>query len=70
MLPPLFDPSPGSPEAKDLIDSLWEALRRSEAKRIVAHSTLGAHIRFCTLRQISDVHRSSGKKMNEPLGGL
>ena len=30
MLPPLFDPSPGFPEAKGQIDSLSVALRRSE----------------------------------------
>ena len=44
MLPPLFDPSPGFPEAKGLIDSLSAALRQSEAKRIVALSTIGAHV--------------------------
>ena len=44
MLPPLFDPSPGFPEAKGLIDSLSVALRQSEAKRIVALSTIGAHV--------------------------
>jgi NAD(P)H dehydrogenase (quinone) len=43
-LPPLFDPSPGFPEAKGQIDSLSVALRRSEAKRIVALSTIGAHV--------------------------
>ena len=44
MLPPLFDPSPGFPEAKGLIDSLSVSLRQSEAKRIVALSTIGAHV--------------------------
>jgi len=44
MLPPLFDPSPGFPEAKGLIDSLSAALRQSKAKRIVALSTIGAHV--------------------------
>ena len=44
MLPPLFDPSPGFPEANAQIDSLSAALRQSEAKRIVALSTIGAHV--------------------------
>ena len=44
MLPPLFDPSPGFPEAKGLIESLSAALRQSGAKRIVALSTIGAHV--------------------------
>ncbi len=43
MLPPLFDPSPGFPEAKGLIASLSVALRQSGAKRVVALSTIGAH---------------------------
>ena len=43
-LPPLFDPSPGFPEAKGQIGSLSVALRQSEAKRIVALSTIGAHL--------------------------
>jgi uncharacterized protein YbjT (DUF2867 family) len=44
MLPPLFDPSAGFPEAKGLIDSLSAALRQSKAKRIVALSTIGAQV--------------------------
>lgn len=44
MLPPIFDPLPGFPEAKGLIDSLSVALRQSETKRIVALSTIGAHV--------------------------
>jgi uncharacterized protein YbjT (DUF2867 family) len=44
MLPPLFDPSPGFPETRGQIDSLSLALRQLEAKRIVALSTIGAHV--------------------------
>ncbi len=44
MLPPLFDPSPGFLEAKGQIGSLSVALRQSEAKRIVALSTIGAQV--------------------------
>src|SRR6202021_506722 len=44
MLPPLFDPSPGFPEAKGLIDTLSIALRQSQPKRIVALSTIGAQV--------------------------
>src|ERR1700683_503771 len=44
MLPPLFDPSPGFPEAKGLIDSLSLAFRQWEAKRIVALLQIGAHV--------------------------
>ncbi len=42
MLPPVFDPTPGFPEATRLIDSLREALVRSKPARVVALSTIGA----------------------------
>ena len=42
MLPPIFDPSPGFPEAAAMIASLREALRQSEPGRIVVLSTIGA----------------------------
>ena len=42
MLPPMFDPSPGFPEAAAMIASLGDALRRSAPGRIVALSTIGA----------------------------
>jgi len=42
MLPPIFDPSPGLPEAGALIATLCEALRNGAPKRVVALSTIGA----------------------------
>jgi uncharacterized protein YbjT (DUF2867 family) len=42
MLPPIFDPSPGLPEAGALIATLCEALKNGAPKRIVALSTIGA----------------------------
>jgi uncharacterized protein YbjT (DUF2867 family) len=42
MLPPIFDPSPGLPEAGALIATLCEALRNGAPKRVVALSTVGA----------------------------
>jgi uncharacterized protein YbjT (DUF2867 family) len=42
MLPPVFDPSPGFPEATGFINPLRAALARAKPARIVALSTIGA----------------------------
>jgi NAD(P)H dehydrogenase (quinone) len=42
MLPPVFDPSPGFPEATPLIDSLSTALARAKPSKAVVLSTIGA----------------------------
>jgi NAD(P)H dehydrogenase (quinone) len=42
MLPPVFDPSPGFPEAMAFINPLSEALARAKPARVVALSTVGA----------------------------
>jgi NAD(P)H dehydrogenase (quinone) len=42
MLPPVFDPAPGFPEATGLINSLSVALARARPSRVVALSTVGA----------------------------
>jgi uncharacterized protein YbjT (DUF2867 family) len=42
MLPPVFDPAPGFPEARGFIEPLRTALAKAKPKRIVALSTIGA----------------------------
>jgi NAD(P)H dehydrogenase (quinone) len=42
MLPPVFDPTPGFPEAMSFIDPLRAALARAKPARVVALSTIGA----------------------------
>ena len=42
MLPPVFDPSPGFPEAMGFIESLTTALARAKPAKVVALSTVGA----------------------------
>jgi NAD(P)H dehydrogenase (quinone) len=44
MLPPLFDPAPGFPEARAFISSLRAAIDAGRSGRIVALSTIGADI--------------------------
>jgi uncharacterized protein YbjT (DUF2867 family) len=42
MLPPVFDPAPGFPEATALIDSMRTALADAKTSKVVALSTVGA----------------------------
>jgi len=42
MVPPVFDPEPGFPEAMAFINPLREALARAKPARVVALSTVGA----------------------------
>jgi uncharacterized protein YbjT (DUF2867 family) len=42
MLPPIFDPTPGFPEARKFIASMHTALAAAKPKRVVALSTIGA----------------------------
>src|SRR5580700_466144 len=42
LLPPIFDPAPGFPEATAFIDTLCTALVRAKCPRVVALSSIGA----------------------------
>jgi NAD(P)H dehydrogenase (quinone) len=42
MLPPVFDPSPGFPEAREFIASMYTALAKGKPKKVVVLSTIGA----------------------------
>ena len=44
MLPPLFDPAPGFPEAKAMIAILRAALDQARPGKVVALSTIGAGV--------------------------
>ena len=45
LLPPIFDPAPGYPEANGLIESFRTALARARPDKVVALSTIGADAR-------------------------
>jgi uncharacterized protein YbjT (DUF2867 family) len=49
MLPPLFDPSPGFPEARAIIAALRSALERAHPPKVVCLSTIGAQARRLSL---------------------
>jgi uncharacterized protein YbjT (DUF2867 family) len=42
MLPPVFDPTPGFPEARGYIAAMYAALAEAKPKKVVALSTIGA----------------------------
>jgi NAD(P)H dehydrogenase (quinone) len=42
MLPPVFDPAPGFPEARGFIVSMYKALAAAQPKKVVVLSTIGA----------------------------
>src|ERR1700722_2298724 len=44
MLPPVFDPAPGFPEARGYIASMYTALAAAKPKKVVALSTIGADV--------------------------
>jgi NAD(P)H dehydrogenase (quinone) len=44
MMPPLFDPSPGFSETRQFITSIEQAIRTAEPPKVVALSTIGAHL--------------------------
>ncbi|AQH04079.1 NmrA family transcriptional regulator (plasmid) [Burkholderia sp. KK1] len=41
--PPEFDPAPGFPEARAVIDAIVAAVKRAKPRKIVCLSTIGAH---------------------------
>jgi NAD(P)H dehydrogenase (quinone) len=45
LLPPVFDPAPGFPEATGLIENLRAALARARPEKVVALSSIGADAR-------------------------
>ncbi len=63
MLPPLFDPAPGFPEAGRLIANLHQALRAAKPDRVVALSTVGGQVETPNL--LNQLH-----KLEEVLGKL
>ena len=42
MLPPVFDPAPGFPEAREFIASMYTAFAEAKPKKVVVLSTIGA----------------------------
>ena len=63
LLPPVFDPTPGFPEAQGAIDSIRKALSTARPGRVVCLSTIGGHVKKTNL--LNQLH-----VMETVLGGL
>jgi len=63
MLPPIFDPSPGFPEAERTIESIGRALLAASPGRVVCLSTIGGQVERPNL--LNQLHR-----MEKVIGGL
>ena len=61
MLPPVFDPSPGFPEADQMIESMGKALLAARPGRVVCLSTIGGQVDTPNL--LNQLHRME-KVMN------
>jgi uncharacterized protein YbjT (DUF2867 family) len=49
LLPPQFDPSPGFPETREVIEAVVKAVRRAKPRKIVCLSTIGAQAKETNL---------------------
>jgi uncharacterized protein YbjT (DUF2867 family) len=63
MLPPIFDPSPGFPEAAEAIESMRKALVAAGPRRVVVLSTIGGQVERPNL--LNQLHL-----MEQAIGGL
>jgi uncharacterized protein YbjT (DUF2867 family) len=67
MLPPVFDPAPGFPEAKGYIESLSAALLRARPQRVVALSTIGADASQPNLLNVLGMMEQALRKLPMPV---
>ena len=71
MLPPIFDPSPGFPEARAVIAELKAALVKAAPPKVVVLSTIGAAapVRLSTPVTAFD-HGADRLRLSTPAGSL
>ncbi|MGT0196148.1 NmrA family NAD(P)-binding protein [Burkholderia pyrrocinia] len=61
LLPPCFDPSPGFPETRAVIDAVGAALRAARPRKVVCLSTIGAQAtRTNLLTQLTMIEQAFG----------
>jgi uncharacterized protein YbjT (DUF2867 family) len=65
MVPPIFDPSPGFPEARAMIDNLHAALASARPQKVVSLSTIGGHVERPNL--LNQLHIMEEKLTTLPL---
>jgi uncharacterized protein YbjT (DUF2867 family) len=67
MLPPVFDPAPGFPEARGFIESLHTALAKAKPLKVVALSTIGADARQPNLLNALGMMEDALKALSTPV---
>jgi uncharacterized protein YbjT (DUF2867 family) len=67
MLPPVFDPAPGFPEARKFIASVYTALAAAKPKKVVVLSTIGADAPNPNLLNVLGLLEDALKKLPVPV---
>ena len=70
MLPPVFDPAPGFPEARKFIASMYTALAAAKPKKVVALSTIGADAPNPNLLNVLGLLEDALKQLPVPVAFL
>lgn len=70
MLPPVFDPAPGFPEARKFIASMYAALAAAKPKKVVALSTIGADAPNPNLLNVLGLLEDALKQLPVPVAFL
>ena len=65
--PPEFDPKPGYPEARSVINSVVEALRAAKPRRVLCLSTIGADAKHDNLLSQRGVMEEALRELQTPL---
>lgn len=70
MIPPDYDPAPGFPEIRAIIDVALAAIEAAQPKKIVFLSTVGAHVERFSLLNNSKMVESALRQLDVPVGLL
>jgi len=70
MLPPVFDPAPGFPEARAFVEVLHAALARAKPAKVVALSTIGADAPEPNLLNVLGLLEEALKSLPVPIAFL
>jgi NAD(P)H dehydrogenase (quinone) len=70
MIPPDYDPAPGFPEIRAIIDAATAAIEAAPPKKIVFLSTVGAHVERFSLLNNSKMVEAALRKLSIPVGLL
>lgn len=70
MIPPDYDPAPGFPEIRSIIDSVTAAVESAKPGRLVFLSTVGAHVEQFSLLNNARMIEAAMRRLSVPAGFL